>query len=49
MQFINECGELETAKPGDRVEALVVAELGAEGARLVSILSFLAIFFMFTG
>ena len=48
LQFLNECGELETVKPGYRAEASAVVVVGASGAGVVLIVSFLDIFFMFT-
>ena len=48
LQFLNECGELETVKPGDRAEASAVVVVGVSGAGVVLIVSFLDIFFMFT-
>ena len=49
LQFLNEYGELETVKPEDWVEALVGVVEGESGEGVVYIISFLAIFFMFTG
>ena len=49
LQCINEYGELDTVKQWDRVEESVVAVVGALSAEVVLIVSFLAIFFMFTG
>ena len=48
LRFLKIYGELETVKTGDSVEASSGAAVGASGAGLVSIVSFLTIFFMFT-
>ena len=45
LRFLNEYGELETVKPVDREEA----SDGAAGAGMVSFVSLLVIFFVFTG
>ena len=47
LRSLGEYGELETFKPGDHAEA--GAAVGASGVGVVSIDSFLVIFFIFTG
>ena len=48
LQFLNEYRELETIKPRDREEASAGASVIDYGTGVVSIVFFLAIFFMFT-
>ena len=49
LQFLNEYGELETVKPGDRAEASAGEAVGESYTGVVSVVYFLAILFMFTG
>ena len=49
LQFLNKHGKLENINSGDQAEASAVAAVGVSSARLVSIVSFLEIFFMLTG
>ena len=49
LRFHNEYGEFETVNPGDRAELLLGAVLESLGAGVVSVVYFLAIFFMFSG
>ena len=49
LRYLNEYGELETVKPGDREEALAVTEVVALGTWVVLIVPVLSTFYMFTG
>ena len=49
LRFLNEYGELETVKPGYRAEVSAGAEVGSSGTRVMSMVYFLAILFIFIG
>ena len=49
LRFFNEYEELETVKSRDLEKALMGAAVGALGAVVLLIVSFLEIFFIFTG
>ena len=48
FRFLNEYGDLETVKPGDQGEAFAGTAVGDLGAGVLSIVSYLYIFFVLT-